>query len=463
MIHRRHFLRAASGFGSLALADLLAAETNPLAPRKPHFPGTARSVIFLFMPGGPSQIDLFDPKPELRKWHGKPLPASATKDLKLAFIQPNANAVASPRQFARHGQSGAEVSDLLPHIAKQADDLCFARALHTDAFNHDPGELLLMTGAMQFGRPSMGAWATYGLGSESKDLPGFVVLSSGTGPSAGANNWSNGFLPSTHQGTPFRGSGDSILYLSNPEGVTRQMQRERLDVIRRLNEKHLRETGDAEIEARIASYELAFRMQMAAPDLLDLSKEPKHLLDSYGIHSEPTHQYGLHCLLARRMVERGVRFVMLSHGSWDDHNDLDKNLGKNCRITDQPAAALIADLKQRGLLDATLVIFGGEFGRTPMTQQQRPDIDYGRDHHPNCYSMWLAGGGIRPGVTIGKTDEFGLAGIEDRIHVNDLQATILHTLGFDHTRLTFPFSGRNFRLTDVAGEVATKLLKRPPV
>jgi hypothetical protein len=464
MMHRRHILRAAAGFGSLALRGLLSAASgaNPLAPRQPHFAPTARSVIFLFMPGGPSQIDLLDPKPELRKWHGKPLPASATKDLKLAFIKPNANAVASPRQFTRCGQSGAEFSDLLPHLSKQADDLCIVRAMHTDAFNHDPGEMMLMAGSMQFGRPCMGAWVTYGLGSESRDLPGFVVLSSGTPPSAGVNNWSNGFLPSAYQGTPFRGAGDPILYLSNPEGFTRGMQRSRLDVIRRFNEKRLLETGDREIEARIASYELAFRMQMAAPGLLDLSGEPQYILDSYGVNKEPTHQYALHCLLARRMVERGVRFVLLTHGSWDDHNDLDRNLEKNCRITDQPAAALIADLKQRGLLETTLVIWGGEFGRTPMTQQQRTDIAYGRDHHPNCFSMWLAGGGVRAGTTIGKTDELGLEGVEDRIHIHDLHATMLHMLGFDHTRLTFPFSGRNFRLTDVEGEVVAKLLRRPP-
>ena len=460
LLNRRHFLRAASGFGGLALGDLLATESTPFSPKLPHFPATARSVIFLFMPGGPSQIDLFDHKPELRKWHGRPLPASVTKDLKLAFIKPNANAVASPRTFSRHGQSGAEISDLLPYTARRADDLCIVRGLHTDAFNHDPGELLLMTGSMQPGRPSMGAWESYGLGSESRNLPGFVVLSSGSGPSAGSNDWANGFLPSAFQGTPLRGSGDPILYLSNPEGFTPEMQRARLDAIRRMNEKRRQETGDVEIDARIASYELAFRMQMAAPELLDLSSEPKHLLDQYGVHREPTHQYGLHCLLARRMVERGVRFIMVSHGSWDDHNDIDKNLEKNCRVTDQPAAALIADLKQRGLLDSTLVIWGGEFGRTPMTQQQRADIGYGRDHHPNCYSMWMAGGGIRAGETIGKTDEMGLEAVEDRIHVHDLQATILHTLGFDHTRLTFLHSGRNFRLTDVEGKTVSKLLKK---
>ena len=460
-LHRRHILSAAAGFGSLALRGVLQAAA-PLAPKQPHFAPAARSVIFLFMPGGPSQIDLFDPKPALREWHGKPLPASATKDLKLAFIKPSANAVASPRQFARHGQSGVEISDLLPNLSRRADDISVIRSMRTEAFNHDPGEMLLMTGSMQFGRPSMGAWVTYGLGTESRDLPGFVVLSSGTPPSAGVNNWSNGFLPSAYQGTPLRGSGDPILYLSNPSGLTPQTQRARLDVIRQMNQKRLEETGDPEIEARIASYELAFRMQMAAPDLLDLSKESKQVLDSYGINQEPTHQYGLHCLLARRMVERGVRYVMLTHGNWDDHNDLDKNLEKNCRITDQPAAALLADLKQRGLLDTTLVVWGGEFGRTPMTQQQRTDIAYGRDHHPNCFSMWLAGGGVRPGITLGRTDEFGLEAVEDRVGVHDLQATILHLLGFDHTRLTYPFSGRNFRLTDVEGNLVSKLLRRSP-
>jgi len=463
-LHRRHILSAAAGFGSLALRNLLQAAPgpSPLAPKKPHFEPAARSVIFLFMPGGPSQIDLFDPKPALRKWHGKPLPASATKDLKLAFIKPNANAVASPRQFSRHGESGVEISDLLPHLSRRAGDMSVIRSLHTEAFNHDPGEMLLMTGSMQFGRPSMGAWVTYGLGTESRDLPGFVVLSSGTPPSAGVNNWSNGFLPSAYQGTPLRGSGDPILYLSNPEGFTAQTQRARLDVIRQMNQKRLEETGDPEIEARIASYELAFRMQMAAPGLLDLSGESKQVLDSYGINQEPTHQYGLHCLLARRMVERGVRYVMLAHGNWDDHNDLDKNLEKNCRITDQPAAALLADLKQRGLLDTTLVIWGGEFGRTPMTQQQRTDIAYGRDHHPNCFSMWLAGGGVQPGITLGRTDELGLEAVEDRVGIHDLHATILHLLGFDHTRLTYPFSGRNFRLTDVEGNLVSKLLRRSP-
>ncbi|HUQ94258.1 MAG TPA: DUF1501 domain-containing protein [Bryobacteraceae bacterium] len=452
---RRQFLeQTAGGIGMMALARLLHAEKQ--SAHRSHFKSTAKSVIFLNMPGGPSQLDLLDPKPELAKWHGKPLPLSATKDLKLAFIKPTANVVASPSVFSPRGQSGIEISDYLPHLAGCADDLCLLRAVHTEAFNHDPGELMLMTGHTQFGRPSMGSWVVYGLGSESQNLPGFVVLTSGTPPSAGTNNWSAGFLPSEYQGTPLRGSGEPIPYLASPAGYDPAMQRARLDAIGKLNRHRGTITGDAEIEARIASYELAFRMQSAAPELLDFSKETPAALEMYGVNKEPTHSYAVNCLLARRMVERGVRFVLVSHGSWDDHNDLDKNLKKNCEITDRPAAALLQDLKQRGLLDSTLVIWGGEFGRTPMTQQQRPDIGYGRDHHPSCYSMWLAGGGVRNGQVIGRTDEFGLQGVEDRTSVNDLQATVLHLLGFDHTKFTFSHMGRNFRLTDVHGNVIRK-------
>jgi uncharacterized protein (DUF1501 family) len=448
---RRHFLqRTAAGIGMAAVSRLLGA---------PHFNGNAKSVIFLYMPGGPSQIDLFDPKPELAKWHGKALPQSLTKDLKLAFIKPTAAVAASPRVFARHGESGTQISDWMPNLAKRADDLCLLRAVHTEAFNHDPGEMFLMSGHSQFGRPSMGSWVVYGLGSDSKDLPGFVVLSSGTPPSAGANNWSAGFLPSSFQGTPFRGTGEPIPFLASPAGYDTAMQRARLDAIGGLNRRRFAETLDPEIESRIASYELAFRMQSAAPELLDFSKEAQATLDMYGVNEEPTRPYAVNCLLARRMVERGVRFVLVSHGSWDDHNDLDKNLKKNCDITDKPAAALLADLKQRGLLDSTLVIWGGEFGRTPMTQQQRTDIGYGRDHHPNCFSMWLAGGGVRAGQVVGRTDDFGLQGVEDPVSVNDLQATILHLLGFDHTRLTYNHMGRNFRLTDVHGSVVKKVLR----
>lgn len=454
MTHRRQFLeRTAHGIGMMALADLLRGEE-----RGSHFAGKAKSVIFLNMPGGPSQLDLLDPKPGLAKWHGKPLPIELTKDLKLAFVKPTANVVASPCKFAPCGKSGLEVSDRLPHLARRVDDICLLRAMHTEAFNHDPGEMMLMTGHTLFGRPSMGAWVVYGMGSEAKDLPGFVALASGTPPSAGANNWSAGFLPTQYQGTALRSGGEPIPYLQNAAGYDTAMQRARLDAIGKLNRRHLEATADPEIEARIAAYELAFRMQSAAPELLDLSKESKATLDLYGVNEEPTRPYATNCLLARRMIERGVRFVLVSHGTWDDHNDIDKGLEKNCAITDQPAAALLQDLKQRGLLDTTLVVWGGEFGRTPMTQQQRPDIGYGRDHHPTCFTMWLAGGGVRGGQVVGQSDEFGLQGVADRTSVHDLQATILHLLGFDHTRLTYSHMGRKFRLTDVHGEVIRKVV-----
>jgi hypothetical protein len=463
---RRRFLRdAAAGIGTIALADLLhgattAAPVNPLAPKKPHFPAKAKNVIFLFMEGGPSQMDLFDPKPELQKWHGKPLPASMTKDLKLAFIKPTAAVLASPREFKPHGQSGMVFSDYLPHTATVADNICMVRSMCTDAFNHHPGQLMLFTGSMQFGRPTMGAWTLYGLGSESQNLPGFAVLSSGVGTSGGASNFSSGFLPSVYQGTPLRGSGDPILYLSNPAGVTKETQRAGIDAIRDLNQEHMSETGDLEIASRMASYELAFRMQMAGPELLDFSKEAPSTLDMYGINNETTKPFGTNCLLARRMVERGVRYVMLMHASWDQHTNLNKALKKNCDITDQPTAALIKDLKQRGLLEDTLIVWGGEFGRTPMVEIRNTSDpeNGGRDHHPNAYTMWLAGGGIKPGQIIGRTDDLGFNIVEDRVHVHDLQATMLHCLGFDHTRLTYKHMGREFRLTDVAGNVVQKML-----
>lgn len=460
---RRRFLtQCAGGIGGLALADLLHGETatNPLAPKKPHFPGKAKSVIFLFMEGGPSQMDLFDPKPELQKWHGKPLPESMTKELQLAFIKPTAAVLGSPRVFKPYGQSGIEYSDYIPHIASCADDICLVRSMYTEAFNHHPGQLLLMTGSTQFGRPTMGSWATYGLGSESQNLPGFAVLSSGVGTSGGASNFSSGFLPSTYQGVMFRNSGDPILYVSNPKGVTEESQRASLDALRELNQEHLAETGDVEIASRIASYELAYRMQMAGPELADLSKESAATRAMYGLDDEKTRQFGTNCLLARRMVERGVRFVLLMHASWDQHTNLNKALKKNTDATDQPTAALIKDLKQRGLLDSTLVIWGGEFGRTPMVEirNTKEEDNAGRDHHPVAYSMFLAGGGIKGGQVIGKTDELCFKITEDKVHVHDLQATVMQCLGFDHTRLTYRYMGRDFRLTDVAGNVVKKML-----
>lgn len=458
---RRDFLlRSLGGFGAIALSQLMAQDqpADPLAPRKPHFQPKAKNVIFLFQEGGPSQIDLYDPKPALRQWHGKPLPSSMTKDLTLAFVKPDAKVLGSDRTFTRHGQSGVEYSDYIPHIGSRADDICLIRSMHTEAFNHHPGQALLFSGSTQFGRPTVGAWISYGLGSESRDLPGFVVLSSGRGTSGGSMNWASGFLPSTYNGVIFRNSGDPILYLPNPPGITRETQRARLDLIGKLNQERFDITGDAAISSRIHSYELAFRMQMAAPGLLDFSKESKATLEMYGVGKEPTNPYAVNCLLARRMVEAGVRFVMLAHASWDDHQELNKKLKKNCDITDQPAGALIKDLKDRGLLDSTTVIWAGEFGRTPLGQLERIDEDPGRDHHPNCFSIWLAGGGIRGGQVVGRTDEIGLGVAEDKVHVHDLQATLLHCLGLDHTRLTYRHMGRDFRLTDVGGEVVRKAL-----
>ena len=464
---RRDFFRKSlGGVGAIALAHLMAhdgltadtAANNPLAPRKPHFDAKAKNVIFLFQGGGPSQIDLYDPKPALQKWHGTPLPESMTKELTLAFVKPDAKVLGSERKFTRHGKSGVEYSDYLPRIGSCADDICLIRSMFTEAFNHHPGQSLLFSGSTQFGRPTIGAWVNYGLGSLSENLPGFVVLSSGQGASAGSMNWASGFLPSTYQGVVFRNSGDPILYLPNPPGVSNETQRARLDLIRQLNQERLDLTGDTAISSRMHSYELAFRMQAAAPELLDFSKESPATLEMYGVNKEPTHPYAVNCLLARRMVEAGVRFVMLAHASWDDHQELNKKLKKNCDITDQPAAALIKDLKQRGLLDSTLVVWAGEFGRTPMGQLERIDEDPGRDHHPNCFSVWVAGGGVRGGQVIGRTDDIGLQVAEDKVHVHDLQATLLHCLGLDHTRLTYRHMGRNFRLTDVSGLVVGKMV-----
>ncbi|MBM3785047.1 MAG: DUF1501 domain-containing protein [Acidobacteria bacterium] len=459
--NRRAFLQQITGgIGTAAMADLLTRNGYAAEIRKPHFAPKAKRVIFLFQEGAPSQMDLFDPKPALREWHGKPLPASLTKDLKLAFIKPTAAVLASPRTFQKYGPSGMDVCDLLPHTAAVADDLCFIRSMQSDQFNHHPGQLQLFTGHNQVGRPSMGSWVLYGLGSESENLPGFVVLSSGVGTSAGTDNFSSGFMPSTFAGTQFRSAGDPILYLSNPKGISALTQRSRLDAIRDMNAMRQEATGDAEINARIHSYELAFRMQSSGPELLDFSKETKATLDMYGVGQEATNAYGTNCLLARRMVERGVRFVMLMHASWDHHSGINQNLPKIAKATDQPASALVRDLKQRGLLEDTLVVWAGEFGRTPMSEMRRPEDaeGAGRDHNPNGYTIWMAGGGVRAGLAIGRTDDVGLNILEDRVHVNDLQATILHLLGFDHTRLTYRFMGREFRLTDVHGEVVGKVI-----
>ncbi len=449
------------GLGALALGDLLspnraaaALADNPLAARQPHFAPRARRVIFLFMAGAPSHLELFDNKPQLAKFDGQLPPADLLKGYRAAFINPNSKLLGPKFKFARYGACGAELSELLPHLAKVVDDIAIVKSMTTDAFNHAPAQILMNTGSPQFGRPSFGAWTTYGLGSESQDLPAFVVFSSGKkGPSGGNSNWGSGFLPTVHQGVTFRGTGEPVLYLSNPTGVDRELERDSIESIRRMNEIRLQAVGDPEIATRINAYETAFRMQASAPDLMDLAQEPKHVLDLYG--AEPGKpSFANNCLLARRLVERGVRFVQLFHEAWDQHGNLVNDLKKNCADTDQAAAALVTDLKQRGLLDDTLVIWGGEFGRTPMVQGGND----GRDHHPNAFTMWLAGGGIRPGCTLGETDELGFQVVQNKVHVHDLHATLLHLLGFDHTRLTYKFQGRDLRLTDVHGEIVPQLL-----
>ena len=396
----------------------------------------------------------------MRRWDGQSLPDSLAAELELAFIKSDAKIWASPRRFDQHGQSGLAFSELLPHTARCADDLCVVRSMTTDQINHHTGQLMMACGTPFVGHPSMGAWVTYGLGSESRDLPGFVVLNSGSGADAGSGIWSSGFLPSSYQGVPFRSTGDPVLHLSNPPGYSRASQRARLDALRDLNALHRADSGDPKVEARIASYELAFRMQMAAPELLDFSGESDATLDAYGVNQKETAQFGRSCLLARRMVERGVRFVQIVHASWDHHAELAKGIEQESLATDKPSAALVSDLKQRGLLDSTLVVWGGEFGRTPMVEDRTPsrEASRGRDHHRLAFSMWLAGGGIRPGCAVGQTDDLGLEVAEDPIAVNDLQATILHCLGLDHTKLTFRHQGRDFRLTDVRGNVVRSLL-----
>ena len=461
-VTRRWFLQQCGvGLGSIALGGLFARQaaaaatgTNPLAAKLPPLKAKAKRVIYLFQAGGPSHLELFDNKPELAKWDGKLPPAELLKGYRSAFISPNSALLGPKFKFQRHGQSGAELSELVPHLAEVSDDIAIVKSLHTDAFNHAPAQIMMNTGSQLFGRPSFGSWVTYGLGCESQDLPSFVVFSTGSkGTSGGASNWGAGFLPSVHNGTLFRSTGDPVMYLSNPRGVDDELQRDSLDAIQALNRRRLDVMGDPEIATRINSFEMAYRMQTSAPELMDLSKEPKHILDMYGVEPGKSN-YASACLLARRMIERGVRFVEIFHESWDQHGNLMADLKKNCKNTDQASAALVKDLKQRGLLDDTLVIWGGEFGRTPMVQGGND----GRDHHPNCFSMWMAGGGIKPGLTLGESDDFGFNATKDKVHVHDLHATLLHLLGFDHTKLTYRFQGRDFRLTDVHGEVVEKLL-----
>lgn len=460
---RRWFLKECGvGLGAMALHSLLGNSAvqaapslvNPLAPKSPHFAPKAKRVIFLFMAGAPSHLELFDNKPQLAKFNGTLPPAELLKGYRAAFINPNSTLLGPKFAFAKHGKCGAELSELLPHLATVVDDIAIVKSMVTDAFNHAPAQIFMNTGSQQFGRPSMGAWTTYGLGSESQDLPGFVVFSSGSkGPSGGSSNWGSGFLPTAHSGVLFRSGGDPVLFLSNPEGIDAKLQRDSLDTIRRLNEKRLGTVGDPEIAARINSFEMAYRMQTSAPELMDLSTESKETLEMYG--AEPGKaSFANNCLYARRLVEKGVRFVQLFHEAWDQHGNLTADLKKNCGNTDKPSVALLKDLKQRGLLEDTLVVWGGEFGRTPMVQGGND----GRDHHPNCFTMWMAGGGVKSGITLGESDDFGFNATTDKVHVHDLHATIMHLLGFDHTKLTYRFQGRDYRLTDVHGTVVQKLL-----
>src|SRR5881394_1850590 len=470
LLTRRWFLQQCGvGLGSMALASLLGADKafgasktptapDPLAPRQPHFKPKATRVIYLFMGGAPSQLDLFDHKPALAKYNGQPVPKEVVMGQKYAFIKPDAALFASEFKFAKHGRCGAELSEALPHLAEVVDDIAIVKSMTTDAFNHAPGQVLMETGSTQFGRPCFGSWVLYGLGSEAQNLPGFVVLNSANGLSGGAALFGSGFLPTVYQGVPFRKSGDPVLFLSNPAGITDHMQRSTLDLIKELNQRHLAAVGDPEIATRINSFEMAYRMQSSAPELMDISKESPGMLEMYG--AEPGKpSFAMNCLLARRLIERGVRFVQLFHEGWDHHSEVYKGVTEQTGKTDQASAALVKDLKQRGLLEDTLVIWGGEFGRTPMVEA---NADFGRklgrDHHPQAFTMWLAGGGIKPGVTMGETDEFGFHITKDRVHVHDLHATILHCLGFDHEKLTFRFQGRDYRLTDVRGELVEKVL-----
>jgi Protein of unknown function (DUF1501) len=487
-VTRRHFFRQAGfGIGSAALTALLnrnsfaaglaagapdsaastpvapGAAANPLAPKPPMFAAKAKSVIYLFMAGAPSQVDLLDNKPKLQQLDGQGIPAEMTKGERFAFIQGTPKLLGSPYQFKRWGRSGAEISELLPHLGEIADDIAIVRSAHTTQFNHAPAQIFMNTGFQIIGRPSFGSWATYGLGSECSDLPGFVVLISGENqPDGGKACWGSGFLPTVYQGVEFRSQGDPVLFLTNPEGVSEQARRESLDTIRDLNEMHLKSAGDPEIVTRIASYEMAYRMQSSVPELTDISKEPASIHEMYG--TEPGKKsFANNCLLARRLVERGVRFVQLYHRGWDNHgtsahDDIVNRLPSLCRETDQAAAALVTDLKQRGLLESTLVVWGGEFGRTPMNEARNRSKFLGRDHHPRAFSVWLAGGGIKPGVAVGQTDELGYNPVEDAIEVHDLHATILDRMGIDHTRLTYRFQGRDFRLTDISGQVVQKLV-----
>jgi hypothetical protein len=474
LLTRRHFFsRCSLGIGTAALATLLredgfagAAASIQEQSGLPHFAPKAKRVIFLFQSGAPSQLELFDSKPQLEKYRGQNLPDSIRKGQRLTGMtayQSSFPTAPSLYKFQQHGKSGATLSDLLPHTARVVDDLCFIKSMHTEQINHDPAITFALTGFHLAGRPSMGSWLSYGLGSKNQDLPAFVVMVSlGTGNTGDQplydRLWGSGFLPSRYQGVKFHNGADPVLYLSNPPGVDRDVRRRFLDDLGKLNQKNAENFGDPEILSRVAQYEMAYRMQASVPELTDLSSEPDATLDRYGPDSRKPGTYARNCILARRLVERGVRFIQLFHRGWDQHNNLPRQIANQCRDTDQATAALINDLKERGLLDDTLVIWGGEFGRTVYSQGTLTAENYGRDHHPRCFTVWLAGGGIKPGITIGETDDFSYNIATDPVSVYDLNATILHCLGIDHTRLTYKYQGRDFRLTDVEGEVIKKIL-----
>lgn len=470
---RRHFFRDCGvGLGKVALASLTAGSvahsvkataaetTNSFAPKPPHFPARAKRVIYLFMAGAPSQLDLFDYKPKLMELAGKPIPPSVIAGQRYAFIQPDAAVLPPQFRFTKHGESGTELSEALPHLAKIVDRIAIIRSVHTDQFNHSPAQIFANTGSPIPGRPSMGSWLGYGLGNEADDLPAFVVLNSGGNLSGGAAMWSAGFLPSTHQGVPFRSQGDPILHVANPPGIDTQAQRDSIDLVNRLNRRQLDQTGDPEIATRINAYEMAYRMQARAPELMDFSQESEDTLAAYGAKpGDSGASFANNCLLARRLAERGVRFIQLYHSGWDHHSNVKAGVRSQCARTDQATAALVSDLAQRGLLEDTLVVWGGEFGRTPMVESSNAlGRSNGRDHHPQAFSMWMAGGGIRPGISHGQTDELGFRIDKDPVHMHDIQATILHQLGLNHERLTFTYRGRPFRLTDVHGNVIRELL-----
>jgi hypothetical protein len=462
MDRRTFLMQSTAGLGSAALASLLGADQPSSLP---HFAPKAKRVIYLFQYGGPSQIDLFDPKAALGKLQGTDLPASIRMGQRLTAMtagQSTFPVAQSIFRFQQHGQSGAPVSELLPYTAKIVDRLCFVRSMFTEQINHDPGITFFQTGFQLAGRPSIGSWLAYGLGSENKDLPAFIIMTSkggklGDQPLAD-RLWGSGFLPTRYQGVKFRAGADPVLFLSNPPGFDHNARRRFLDDLKAFNEEKLAESGDPEVSTRIAQYEMAFRMQTSVPELTDLSNEPARTFEQYGEDARRPGTYAANCLLARRLAERGVRFIQLFHRGWDQHAELPAQIKVQCQATDQASAALVTDLAERGLLDDTLVVWGGEFGRTVYCQGKLTDTDYGRDHHPRCFTMWMAGGGVKPGTLYGATDEFSYNITENPVHVHDLHATILHCLGVDHTRLTYKFQGRHYRLTDVHGRVVKEIL-----